>query len=105
MISTLPDIYERRFEPIVYVVLALLALAIIGWIYLPGTAGPALLDDYSNVAVIPELASRSELALDYVLGNSSGLLGRPVSMASFVLESLLLDRSVETSKLINIILL
>jgi hypothetical protein len=102
MISHLPSAIERRFEPLLYVLLALLGLAITGWIYIPGAAGPALLDDYSNVAVIPDLGKSPELALDYVLGNGSGLLGRPVPMASFVLESLLLERSVEISKLINI---
>ncbi|RLA43253.1 MAG: hypothetical protein DRQ97_13005, partial [Gammaproteobacteria bacterium] len=83
-------------------VLALLLLAATGWIYFPGAAGPALLDDHSNVAVIPDLGASPELALDYILENKSGALGRPVSMASFVLESLMLDRSVETSKQINI---
>ena len=82
--------------------IALLLVAITGWVYAPGAAGPALLDDYSNVAVIPDLRDSPELALDYVLGNKAGPLGRPVSMASFVLESMVFNRDIATSKQINI---
>jgi hypothetical protein len=85
-----------------WVSLALLLLIISGWIYFPGAAGPALLDDHSSVAVIPDLGTSPELAWDYILGDSSGPLGRPVSMASFVIESLLSERSIETSKQVNI---
>jgi tetratricopeptide (TPR) repeat protein len=80
----------------------ILLLALTGWIYYPGSTGPALLDDYSSVTAIPDLNASPELAWDYIVGNTSGALGRPVSMLSFVLESLLFERSVEFSKLINI---
>ena len=79
---------------------ALLLLAF--WIYLPGVAGPALLDDHSNVLIIDDLDQHPELAGDYIFGNRSGPLGRPVSIASFVLEKLWLGNSVSISKRVNI---
>jgi len=87
-----------------WMALALLLIAATGWIYLPGVSGPPLLDDFSNVSIIPDLGASPELALDYIVGNRSGPLGRPVSLASFVLESLIFDWRVETSKQINIAL-
>ena len=74
------------------------------WIYWPGITGPALLDDRSSVMVITGLKAQPELALDYIFGDSSGLLGRSVSMATFVAERVYLDGSVATSKTINILL-
>ena len=63
-----------------------------------------MLDDRSSVMVIPDLQESPELAWDYVTGDTSGALGRPVSMASFVLERLLLDGGLATSKRVNILL-
>jgi hypothetical protein len=63
-----------------------------------------MLDDQQNVGIIPELDASPKVALDYITGNRSGALGRPVSMASFVLERMLFESSVGTSKLINIVL-
>jgi len=56
------------------------------------------------VLVIGDLKSQPELAWDYIWGDKSGPLGRPVSMASFVLEKLLLDGELTTSKQVNILL-
>ena len=42
--------------------------------------------------------------MDLVLGNASGPLGRPVSMASFVLEGLYSGGSIVVSKQVNIAL-
>lgn len=85
------------------VVLALILLCG-GWIYWPGHAGPALLDDRSSVLVISNLKQNPELAWDFVFGNRSGPLGRPVSMASFVMEQLFLDGTLATSKKTSIVL-
>jgi hypothetical protein len=87
-----------------WMVLAFLVVAITGWIYFPGSSGPALLDDYSSISLIPDLKTSPELALDYIFGNGSGPLGRPVALASFVFESLIFDWSIQTSKQINIAL-
>ena len=72
------------------------------WIYWPGITGPALRDDRSSVMVITGLKAQPELALDYISGDSSGLLGRFVSMATFVAERVYLDGSVATLSLIHI---
>ena len=82
----------------------LLTLAVTAWVYAPGVSGPSLLDDRSSVLVISDLRASPELALDFVFGDRSGPLGRPVSMASFVLESLYSDDGTVGSKRINIVL-
>ena len=84
--------------------LALMVLLLGLWIYWPGSAGPDLLDDRSSVMVIADLQSNPELALDYVSGDKSGLLGRSVSMASFVLEKRYFDGGIAGNKKVNIIL-
>lgn len=83
---------------------ALLVLLLTLWVYWPGQSGPALLDDASSVLVIGDLREQPELAWDYVTGDTSGPLGRPVSVGSFVLEKLLLDGGLALSKRINILL-
>ena len=83
---------------------ALLLLAGTAWLYWPGAQGPAMLDDRSNVGVVANLQDSTHTASDYVFGNRSGPLGRPVSMLSFVLEQLYLDGGTAGSKRINILL-
>ena len=85
-------------------ILLMMLAVFAAWIYWPGITGPALLDDRSSVMVITGLKAQPELALDYIFGDSSGLLGRSVSMATFVAERVYLDGSVATSKTINILL-
>lgn len=86
------------------IVLGAVVLLLSAWVYWPGQVGPALLDDASSVLVIGDLENQPELAWDHIRGDSSGPLGRPVSMASFVLEKLFLDGSLSTSKRVNILL-
>ncbi len=74
------------------------------WAYWPGISGPALLDDRSSVLVIGDLHNKPELAYDYIVGDKSGLLGRSVSMASFVIEKMYLDDGIRGGKKINIVL-
>ncbi|MEP5566892.1 MAG: hypothetical protein ABJN62_03575 [Halioglobus sp.] len=83
-------------------VLAILTLALTAWIYFPGLSGPALLDDFANVGVIPNVISSPQEGLDYLFGNRSGPLGRPVSMASFLIERQFTDGSVRASKFVNL---
>ncbi|MCB1675683.1 MAG: hypothetical protein KDI01_05305 [Halioglobus sp.] len=83
---------------------ALLLLGGTAWLYWPGAQGPAMLDDRSNVAVVANLEGSTHTASDYVFGNRSGPLGRPVSMLSFVAEQLYLDGGTAGSKRINILL-
>lgn len=84
--------------------LCLLILVVALWIYAPGIQGPALLDDYSSLGALGNLKDSPEQAMDYILGDSSGMLGRPVSMLTFVMEELLGDGSVATGKTINVVL-
>lgn len=84
--------------------LAMLLLPLAVWVYWPGISGPELLDDRSSVLIIDDLQERPELALDYLFGDTSGLFGRTVSMASFVLEKLYLDEGIAGSKKVNIVL-
>ena len=86
------------------VTVAALALFLTGWVYWPGQSGPALLDDATSVMVIRDLREQPELAWDYVTGDKSGPLGRPVSVASFVLEKMFFDDSLIVSKRLNICL-
>ena len=94
---------ERVSTSLPLVLLSILLL-VSGWAYWPGTTGPALLDDRSSVLVIEDLKENPALAWDFVLGDRSGPLGRPVSMASFVLERLFLDGTEATSKKTSIVL-
>jgi protein O-mannosyl-transferase len=93
--------HTRAFLP---VTVAALALFLTGWVYWPGQSGPALLDDATSVMVIRDLREQPELAWDYVTGDKSGPLGRPVSVASFVLEKIFFDDSLIVSKRLNICL-
>ncbi len=95
-----------RYAPgvLATLVFALLVLLYGAWAYWPGVSGPELLDDRSSVLVIGDLKNQPELAFDYIFGDKSGLLGRPVSMVSFVLEKLYLDEGIRGGKKVNIIL-
>ena len=95
---------SERLQRLVALLLGALILLVTAWVYWPGQAGPALLDDATSLLVIGDLKNQPELAWDYILGDNSGPLGRPVSMASFVLEKLFLDGELETSKRVNILL-
>jgi hypothetical protein len=83
---------------------ALLVLAASVWMYWPGIHGPTLLDDRSNVGVISSLQEQPDAAADYIFGNRSGPLGRPVAMYSFVLEELYQRDSSADRKGVNILL-
>ena len=63
-------------------------LVLVSWAYLPGLAGPQLLDDNENLKSLQRIEQDAGFSLDVVLDNSSGPLGRPVAMATFVLEKL-----------------
>ena len=95
---------SRGKDTLYAVLLAVAVAGVTAWIYWPGITGPELLDDRSSVLVIADLKDRPELALDYIFGDRSGLFGRSVSMASFVLERLYLDGDIATAKTVNIIL-
>ena len=74
------------------------------WVYAPGIQGPELLDDRSSVTKIGDLKLSPERFTDYVFGDRSGLLGRSVSVGTFVVERLVSDRGLPLSKAVNICL-
>ena len=82
----------------------LLMLAFCAWIYQPGLAGPSVLDDGVNLRVLDKLQLSTDLQVDIVSMNKSGPLGRPVSMASFVMEKRLLGDAHRVSKTVNLVL-
>lgn len=79
-------------------------LVLCAWLYWPGLGGPAMLDDGVNLRVIYSLQESPEYLRDVVLGNSSGPLGRPVSMLSFGLEQLYGDGTIRGFKRTNLCL-
>jgi hypothetical protein len=74
------------------------------WIYWPGLAGPTVLDDAVNLRVLERLQDNPEFLTDVVSGNRSGPFGRPLSMLSFSLEKVWLDRGVRGAKQVNLVL-
>jgi len=79
-----------------------LVTSLIFWIYIPGIGGGYIFDDLTSVTYFSDLAESPQHFWSYVFGERSGLLGRPISAASFALENILLDGSPETSKRISI---
>ena len=57
-------------------------------VYWPGLSGPLILDDESNLRPLRDLAKGSIDWLTVATGNESGLLGRPLSMFTLVLNTL-----------------
>lgn len=82
----------------------LAALFVAVWLYWPGISSPVMLDDRSNIDKLEYLEEQPATASDYVFGNRSGPLGRPVAMYSFVLEELYLGGDTAARKRVNIIL-
>lgn len=57
-------------------------------IYWPGLSGPMLLDDFVNLSPLKQLDADPTLLTEVVTSNTSGLLGRPVTMFSFAINQL-----------------
>jgi tetratricopeptide (TPR) repeat protein len=57
-------------------------------VYWPGLAGPFLFDDFPNIEPLGYFGgvTDSQSALRFVFGNNSGPTGRPVAMATFLLD-------------------
>ena len=76
----------------------LMIICAVAWAYWPGLQGPLLLDDFANLATLDKLDLQRDFSGDVVSGNTAGPLGRPIAMASFVLEALYLDYGVPGQK-------
>ncbi|RLQ23746.1 hypothetical protein DWB85_00915 [Seongchinamella sediminis] len=102
----MPEFKRARETPavILSVAAALLLGALAAWIYAPGIHGPYLLDDFSSLGHLDNLVDTPTWSLDYVFGDTSGMLGRTVSMATFVLDTLVSGGAAEAAKQVNIYL-
>lgn len=82
----------------------LFALTVVAWVYWPGTSGPYLLDDRSNVLTIGDSVIGVVEIVEAIFANNSGPLGRPITTATFVAESLLFGQGPSVGKSTNILL-
>lgn len=78
----------RRHSTALYAGLVVLACLITVLIYWPGLHGPFLLDDVPNLEPLKRWLDGQLGWRGVVFGNRSGALGRPLSMASFLLDVL-----------------
>ena len=83
---------------------ALLGACLLAAVYWAGLHGPWLLDDFDNLAPLWRYQSDQLSALGVIFGNHSGSLGRPLSMASFVLDARLWGNDTFGFKLTNLLL-
>ena len=71
-------------------VLALLALLLLAWaVYWPGRHGSFLFDDYSNLGLLGDYGPIHSLwkAVAFITSGFAGPTGRPVALASFLLDA------------------
>ena len=93
--------YTQR-HAIAWAMLAtLLATCVVYW---PGLSGPMVLDDGINLAPLNDWLQGLTGWWSVVVDNGSGPLGRPVSMASFVLNLALIDQGSWGLKLGNLVI-
>lgn len=69
----------------VTVVLLLGMLAAVGWAYTPGLSGGFQFDDPANLAALAGVVD-GRSAMEFILSGSAGPLGRPLSLATFLLQ-------------------
>jgi hypothetical protein len=84
--------------------LALLGTCLLAMAYWSGLHGPLLLDDFENLAPLSRYLAHQLSAAGVIFGNHSGTLGRPLSMASFVLDARLWGGETFGFKLTNLLL-
>jgi len=97
MNAHLPSAATRRL-----VWLAVLGIAVLA--YLPGLSALYLLDDAHNLGPVFAFVAGERGASSVIFGNTSGMLGRWVSMASFVANAALTGDSVVGLKAGNLLL-
>lgn len=86
-------------QPGLWLIPVLLATALA---YAPGLNGPFLFDDIPNLRPLADWLDGATGWQEALLGNHSGLLGRPLSMLSFVTNALLFGMSPFWFKLVNL---
>ncbi|WP_144244472.1 hypothetical protein [Pseudohaliea rubra] len=83
------------------VVVIVLAL-VISVVFSPGVGTGYVFDDITSVLPLQQLSQHPEQFWAYVFSDVSGSLGRPVSVATFALEKILLKSSSDVSQYISI---
>ena len=73
-------------------------------IYFPAMDGPFLYDDLPNLERLYAKYNPDEFAVDQLMNKEAGLLGRPVSMLSFILNSDKLPADTFAFKLTNVVI-
>lgn len=71
--------------------------------YWPGLSGPLLFDDFGNLADVASWLDNEKTWWSVVFGNRSGPGGRPISMATFVIDGALWGKDVWHYKLTNLL--
>lgn len=79
-----------------------LTLLIVTFIFLPGLNGSWLVDDDANLSIFKIYSSSPPPYADIIFSNTSGPLGRPISMASFAANHILNLFSTPALKATNI---
>lgn len=82
----------------------LVAIALTALVYWAGLSGPFLLDDTPNLNPVMHWLAGEMSWQSVVVDNQSGMLGRPVSMASFVLSAAMNGHTPYAYKLGNLII-
>lgn len=85
-------------------ILLCVALVLTAFVYWTGLSGPFLFDDLPNLSPIQNWLTGDATWQSVVFGNASGMLGRPLSMASFLLSAELSGHTPYAYKLGNLVI-
>ncbi len=99
--TSMPSSHLRRMRPL----LALGALLIVGWLaYWPGRTGPFLFDDFSNLAPLGDYGQIDTWwkAVAFLTSGFAGPTGRPLALATFLLDARNWPAAPEAFKLTNV---
>lgn len=79
---------EKKADLLKFFLSTVILLSVVYLLYVPGLSGSFLFDDFPNLEPLGYSAGVSDWqsALRFIFGNSSGPTGRPLSMASFLLN-------------------
>lgn len=85
---TLPPYPERPGATLVSALWLAVIPAVLYWLYAPGLTGPFLFDDFPNLAPLGAFGAVDDWASfrEFIFGSNAGPLGRPVAMASFLVD-------------------
>lgn len=91
-------------HPLIFAAALLASLLLVSFAFWPSLHATFLLDDRPNLLPLKALVDNHHSFSAVVFGNQSGLLGRPVSLASFALDALSKGYTPESFRSTNILL-